>query len=74
MLNVGVIGAPVSGLPEVFWPGSDDTGYKVGSIMFSPTNTDMPGFVKEFSEKYGQVWRRISRAEIEQRRRTTLWK
>ena len=73
-MSIGVIGEPVQEKQDLFWPGNEDKGYKLGSIMFSAINPETPGFIKEFSPQYGEVWRRISSAEIEKRRRTTLWR
>jgi len=68
------IGAAITGESDLFWPGSGDKGLRVGSIAFDAIESRAPGFVKELSPKYGLVWRRISSAEIQHRRRTTLWK
>lgn len=67
------IGAAVGDQTDLFWPSREDKGLAVGSIAFSAVATEAPGFVKERSP-YGLVWRRISSAEIQQRRTTTLWK
>lgn len=72
--DMEVIGASITGQTDLFWPGRGDKGYVIGSIMFSGVKDDLPGFIKEFSPKFGQVWRRISAAEIQHRRKTTLWK
>lgn len=68
------IGANITGTEDLFWPSAQDKGLVVGAIAFSATQTDAPGFVKEDSPRYGKVWRRISSAEIQHRRTTTLWK
>lgn len=68
------IGAAVTGEDELFWPGNTDKGIAVGAITFDPVETRAPGFIKELSKKYGLVWRRISSAEIQRRRTTTLWR
>ena len=69
-----VIGASITGQQDLYRPSNQDKGLAIGSICFSAIATDAPGFVKETHREYGQVWRRISAAEIEQRRTTTLWK
>lgn len=68
------IGAPVTGETDLFWPGNTDKGIKEGAITFDAIESEAPGFIKEFSSRYGLVWRRISSAEIQRRRTTTLWR
>ncbi len=72
--DLEVIGALIQGQSDLFWPGRGDKGYAAGAIMFSGVEDDLPGFLKEISPRFGPVWRRISAAEIQHRRKTTLWK
>jgi len=72
--DLEVIGASITGQRDLYWPGRGDKGYAAGAIMFSAQKDDLPGFVKELSPAFGPVWRRISAAEIQHRRKTTLWK
>jgi len=76
MLNgvPAAVGAGIEGYRDLFWPSKADTGYKVGSIALNAVNDKAPGFVKEFVDGLGLVWRRTSAEEIQKRRTTTLWK
>ncbi len=72
--DLEVIGARIQGTENLFRPGRGDKGYIEGAIMFSGVDDDLPGFLKEISPRFGPVWRRISAAEIQHRRKTTLWR
>lgn len=68
------VGELITGEQDLFWPSSADKGIAVGAIAMSAEVPELPGYIKEFSPSYGQVWRRISSAEIQHRRKTTLWR